>query len=205
MLAGSPEAGATGHRLSPGGRLRRFLLQPRARSPASSVQERRAVKHTVLAAALAAFAPALADSNVHVNIGSPPYYGYAPAEVVYVERYVPADEVPLVFVAARHARSASVHRRRSVPGWRMGSGVLAIRRAAAHAVCACWPAAGCGLLALRPGASEALSQGLQIAQARLALTACPSAGSRFCRLRCVSVPPRSREGRKSAASRGWPG
>jgi hypothetical protein len=63
------------------------------------------VKHTVLAAALAAFAlPLLADSNVHVNIGSPPYYGYAPAEVVYVERYVPADEVPLVFVAARHAR-----------------------------------------------------------------------------------------------------
>ncbi len=63
------------------------------------------MKRTALAAALAAFAlPLLADWNVHVNIGSPPYYGYAPAEVVYVERYVPAYDVPLVFVAARHAR-----------------------------------------------------------------------------------------------------
>lgn len=63
------------------------------------------MKHTAMAAALAAFAlPLLADWNVHVNIGSPPYYGYAPAEVVYVERYVPAYDVPLVFVAARHAR-----------------------------------------------------------------------------------------------------
>jgi len=63
------------------------------------------MKNIALAAALAAFAlPLLADWNVHVNIGSPPYYGYAPAEVVYVERYVPAYDVPLVFVAARHAR-----------------------------------------------------------------------------------------------------
>jgi len=63
------------------------------------------MKHIAVAAALAAFAlPLLADWNVHVNIGSPPYYGYAPAEVVYVERYVPAYDVPLVFVAARHAR-----------------------------------------------------------------------------------------------------
>lgn len=63
------------------------------------------MKHPALAAALAAFAlPLLADWNVQVNIGSPPYYGYAPAEVVYVERYVPAYDVPLVFVAARHAR-----------------------------------------------------------------------------------------------------
>lgn len=63
------------------------------------------MKHIALAAALTAFSlPLLADWNVHVNIGSPPYYGYAPAEVVYVERYVPAYDVPLVFVAARHAR-----------------------------------------------------------------------------------------------------
>lgn len=63
------------------------------------------MKHIAMAAALAAFAlPLLADWNVHVNIGSPPYYGYAPAEVLYVERYVPAYDVPLVFVAARHAR-----------------------------------------------------------------------------------------------------
>jgi hypothetical protein len=63
------------------------------------------MKRTALAAALAAFGlPLLADWNVQVNIGAPPYYGYPPAEVVYVERYVPAYEVPLVFVAARHAR-----------------------------------------------------------------------------------------------------
>jgi len=63
------------------------------------------MRNIVLAAACAAFAlPLLADWNVNVNIGTPPYYGYAPAEVIYVERYVPAYDVPLVFVAARHAR-----------------------------------------------------------------------------------------------------
>jgi hypothetical protein len=63
------------------------------------------MRNIALAAALAALAfPLLADWNVHVNIGSPPYYGYAPAEIVYVERYVPVYDVPLVFVAARHAR-----------------------------------------------------------------------------------------------------
>ncbi|MCX7603068.1 MAG: hypothetical protein N2036_03245 [Bryobacteraceae bacterium] len=63
------------------------------------------MKRITLAAALAAFAlPLLADWNVHVNIGALPFYGYAPADVVYVERYVPARDVPLVFVAARHAR-----------------------------------------------------------------------------------------------------
>lgn len=63
------------------------------------------MRHIALAAALAAFAlPLLADWNVQVNIGAPAYYGYAPAEVVYVERYVPAYDVPLVFAAARHAR-----------------------------------------------------------------------------------------------------
>jgi hypothetical protein len=67
------------------------------------------MKHIAVAAALAAFAlPLLADWNVHVNIGSPPCYGYAPAEVVYVERYVPAHDVPLVFVAPRHARMRPV-------------------------------------------------------------------------------------------------
>ncbi|MGB9611104.1 MAG: hypothetical protein ACPL7M_09035 [Bryobacteraceae bacterium] len=63
------------------------------------------MRNIALAAACAAFAlPLLADWNVNVNIGTPPYYGYAPAEVIYVERYVPAYDVPLVFVAARHAR-----------------------------------------------------------------------------------------------------
>lgn len=63
------------------------------------------MKYAGLAAALAAFSlPLLADWNVNVHIGPPPYYGYAPAEVVYVERYVPVAEAPLVFVAARHAR-----------------------------------------------------------------------------------------------------
>lgn len=63
------------------------------------------MKHIAAAAALAAFSlPLLADWNVNVHIGPPPYYGYAPAEVVYVERYVPVAEAPLVFVAARHAR-----------------------------------------------------------------------------------------------------
>lgn len=76
------------------------------------------MKHFALAAALTAFAlPLLADWNVHVSIGSPPYYGYAPADVVYVERYVPAYDVPLVFVAARHARVRPVV---IVEAYRMG-------------------------------------------------------------------------------------
>lgn len=63
------------------------------------------MRNTAMAAAMAAFAlPLLADWNLHVNIGAAPYSGHAPADVVYVERYVPAYDVPLVFVAARHAR-----------------------------------------------------------------------------------------------------
>jgi len=71
-----------------------------------------------MAAALAALAlPLLADWNVHVDIGSPPYYGFAPADVVYVERYVPASHVPFVFVAARHARLRPVV---IADAWRFG-------------------------------------------------------------------------------------
>lgn len=76
------------------------------------------MRNTAMAAAMAAFAlPLLADWNVQVNIGAAPYYGYAPAEVVYVERYVPAYDVPLVFVAARHARVRPVV---IVDAWRHG-------------------------------------------------------------------------------------
>ncbi|MGH9722113.1 MAG: hypothetical protein ACRD8O_18040 [Bryobacteraceae bacterium] len=42
--------------------------------------------------------------SVNVQIGSAPYYGYAPADVVYVERYVPYYEVPHVLVVSRYAR-----------------------------------------------------------------------------------------------------
>lgn len=63
------------------------------------------MRHALSAAMLAASSlPLLADWNVHASIGSPPYDGYAPAEVVPVGRYVPLAEAPLVFVAARHAR-----------------------------------------------------------------------------------------------------
>ncbi len=90
------------------------------------------MKRIALAAALAAFAiPLLADWNVHVNIGSPPYYGYAPAEVIYVERHVPAHDVPLVFVAARHARVRPVV---IVEAWRQGgwNGVCSRYRVPRH-------------------------------------------------------------------------
>lgn len=64
------------------------------------------MKHLMTAVMMAAVtAPAaLADWGVSVSVGSAPYYGYAPADVVYVERYVPAYDVPHVFYVARHAR-----------------------------------------------------------------------------------------------------
>lgn len=48
-------------------------------------------------------AAAQAEVRIHVNIGPPPYYGYAPREVVYVQRYVPAYDVPRVFLFAQYA------------------------------------------------------------------------------------------------------
>ena len=64
------------------------------------------MRNLMIAAAAMTMAPAAwADWHVNINLGGPaPYYGYAPAEVVYVERYVPAYDVPRVFVVARHAR-----------------------------------------------------------------------------------------------------
>ncbi len=54
--------------------------------------------------ALAAAGQARSEVRVHVNVGFP--YGYAPRDVVYVERYVPEYDVPRVLVVARHARVA---------------------------------------------------------------------------------------------------
>lgn len=77
----------------------------------------------LLLAAVAVFtAPAaFADWGISVNIGpGAPYYGYAPADVVYVERYVPAYDVPRVFVIARHARvrpALVVDYYRRYPAW----------------------------------------------------------------------------------------
>lgn len=47
---------------------------------------------------------AFAGWGVSVNIGAPPYYGYAPREVVYAQRYIPAPEMRRVFVVARYGR-----------------------------------------------------------------------------------------------------
>lgn len=77
------------------------------------------MKQMLAAAACLFAAPAWAQWSVNIHIGAPPYYGYAPAEVVYVERYVPVYDVPRIFVVARHARVrpalvADVYRR---GGW----------------------------------------------------------------------------------------
>ena len=57
--------------------------------------------------ALAGSASAFAGGvHINVNFGAPYYYGYAPADVVYVERYVPVYDVPQVLYVARHARVA---------------------------------------------------------------------------------------------------
>lgn len=60
----------------------------------------------LLIVAVAAFAApaAFADWGINVNIGTPPYYGYAQPDVVYVERYVPDYDVPRIFMVARYAR-----------------------------------------------------------------------------------------------------
>jgi hypothetical protein len=57
--------------------------------------------------------------HVSVNIGAP-YYGYAPADVVYVERYVPAYDVPRVLYVSRYGRvppAAIVRHYRGGWGW----------------------------------------------------------------------------------------
>ena len=46
---------------------------------------------------------AQAGVGISINIGSAPYYGYAPPEVAYVQQYVPAYDMPRVFVIARYA------------------------------------------------------------------------------------------------------
>lgn len=46
---------------------------------------------------------AQAGVGITVNIGSAPYYGYAPPDVAYVQRYVPEYDMPRVFVIARYA------------------------------------------------------------------------------------------------------
>src|SRR5687768_18392222 len=57
--------------------------------------------------ALAGSASAFAGGvQINVNFGAPYYYGYGPADVVYVERYVPVYDVPQVLYVARHARVA---------------------------------------------------------------------------------------------------
>jgi len=62
------------------------------------------MRNMILAIAALTTTPAFcADWQVSINVGGAPHYGYAPAEVVYVERYVPDYDVPRVFVVARHA------------------------------------------------------------------------------------------------------
>ena len=53
----------------------------------------------VMAGSLAA----QAQVHIGVSIGAPPYYGYPSREVGYVERYVPAYDMPRVFVVSRYA------------------------------------------------------------------------------------------------------
>ncbi|WP_321474890.1 hypothetical protein [uncultured Paludibaculum sp.] len=47
---------------------------------------------------------AQAGVGISINIGTAPYYGYAPPQVAYVERYVPEYDMPRVFVISRYAR-----------------------------------------------------------------------------------------------------
>ena len=53
---------------------------------------------------LAGLTQATAEVNISVNIGPPPYYGYGLRDVVYVERYVPAPDIPQVFAISSYAR-----------------------------------------------------------------------------------------------------
>lgn len=79
------------------------------------------MRNLLLAAATVITAPAaFADWGVSVNIGTPPYYGYAQPDVVYVERYVPDYDVPRIFMVARHARvrpALVVDYYRRYPAW----------------------------------------------------------------------------------------
>lgn len=79
------------------------------------------MKPLLLAAVLTfgGLATAQARVNIHVNIGSGPYYGYAPYDVAYVERYVPAPYVPRVLLMSRYAGIAP---RRVVRHYRDGWG-----------------------------------------------------------------------------------
>lgn len=70
--------------------------------------------------AFGGIATASAGVDIYVNFGGAPYYGYAPRDVVYVERYVPAPYVPRVFYLSRHARvppSVIVNHYRAGWGW----------------------------------------------------------------------------------------
>ena len=61
-----------------------------------------------------------AQVGISINIGTPPYFGYAPPDVVYVERYVPAYEVPRVLFVSRYAHVRPVvivNRYRDGWGW----------------------------------------------------------------------------------------
>jgi len=64
------------------------------------------MRHLLLLGSVLAFGgitTATAGVDIHINLGGAPYYGYAPRDVVYVERYVPAPYVPRVFMLSRHA------------------------------------------------------------------------------------------------------
>jgi hypothetical protein len=62
-------------------------------------------RHILFAACALSAASALhAGVGITVNIGQAPYYGYAPADVVYVERYVPVYDVPRVLFISRYAQ-----------------------------------------------------------------------------------------------------
>ncbi len=80
------------------------------------------MRNFLLAAVAIMAAPAAwADWGINVNIGvGTPYYGYAPADVVYVQRYVPDYDVPRIFIVARHARvrpAMVVEYYRRYPAW----------------------------------------------------------------------------------------
>ena len=70
-----------------------------------TAQEDEAMKQLLLASVLVfgGAATATAGVDIHVNIGPAPYYGYAPYDVAYVERYIPAPYVPRVLILSRYA------------------------------------------------------------------------------------------------------
>ena len=70
--------------------------------------------------AMAAAVPLWADRfQFNIHIGEAPYFGYAPHDVVYVERYVPVYDVPRVLIVSRYAGvSPRVIVNRYQSGWR---------------------------------------------------------------------------------------